>query len=764
MWERRIVDAILGHRVLVLGVIALLSAGAAVMAPQVGFDSDIEIWFLEDDPNLVTYHEFLERFGADEIAVIGLFGGDVFTPERLAALDRLTEAVVEVPHAWRVRSLTNARVVRSRGPGHIAVERLVEELPTDAEGAAALRTEALSHDTIRGLLVSEDGRAAAVVTELDPEGNKDFVDKVAFVRALREAAAEHAPPGLTVRVTGSPILDEAFYTYTERDFRLLGPLAALVVVLAALLLFRRGAAVVVPLAVVALANLWLFGLMGLFGLKINIVSTSLMALVLAVGVADSVHVVSDYYQQLVEGKPRGQAIAHATASLLVPCLFTSATTCAGFLSLLTSTLQPVRGFGWLAAIGVSFAFLLSMTVIPCVLSFLPAPDPRYLARQRDGRISRLLGWLGRPGPRRARWTLAISAGLVLLGVGSLGRLDTDANPMNYFLPGDPVRADMMAVDAELGGSSSFEFYVETQDGGLKDQVVLQRLADFRTRIESLPAITRVLSVLDSLSETRRVLTEGESDAVPGPDDHPNLAAQLYLFLESDSDFRDLIKGDYAATRMTARVQMSEANLLTARQPDIARWVEEDFQDDQLHIEGTGFIKLMSDMETYLFRSQVRSLAVAFSVIAVMMFLLLGSLRLGLFAMIPNFVPILLGLAFMAWVGVALDPATIMIGSMALGLVVDDTVHYLVRLRRNLELHDLPEAVARSMHQTGRPIIMTSLILAGGFGTMVFGSFTPNVAFGAVSAVVILLAVVADLLMLPAALLVLRPGVRSRTRG
>ena len=408
---------------------------------------------------------------------------------------------------------------------------------------------------------------------------------------------------------------------------------------------------------------------------------------------------------------------------------------------------------------MAIAFVLSMTLIPCLLTLFPAPPPEFVVRQRQSRLTHFLEWLGRPSRAFARAVLVASLLLTAGGALALSHLDTEANPMNYFLPGDPVRDAMQRVDHEFGGSSSFEFMVETKPEGLKDQAILHRLDELSRRLESLPGVTNVLSVLDSLRETRRILTDGDSDAVPGPDDHPNLAAQLYIFLESDSDFsRDMLQ-NYSLTRLTARVRMSEAHLLTAEEPRVAGWLSGEFGGDDLRVRSTGFIKLMSEMEDYLVTSQIRSLLVAFTVIGLMMFLLLRSFRLGLFAMIPNFVPIAGGLAFMSIAGIALDPGTVMIGSIALGLVVDDTVHFLVRLKRNLADHELPEAIARSMHQTGRPIILTSLILAGGFGTMIFGSFTPNVAFGAVSAVVILMAVAADLLLLPAALLVLRPKVR-----
>ena len=761
MWERRWIETVVRHRMAVLATVLAVTVAAGYSAMKVRFDADIEIWFLEDDENLVRYREFLDRFSSDEIVVLGVFADDIFDPELLGAIDRVTRLAEKAPHAHRARSLTNVKIVQSGSAGEVAIERLIPKLPKTSQQRDDLRARAMANPLLRDNLISADGQATAVIIELDPKGNS-FDGKIAFVSALREIAQTHLPPGVEWHLAGSPQLDEAFFLYSERDFMVLGPAALLVVILATLLLFRRLMATVLCLAVVGLATVWVFGLIGMLGMKINLVTSSLVALILAVGVADSVHLLSDYYRELAAGRAPRDAVVDSTAALLVPCLVTSTTTAAGFLSLLTSNLKPIREFGWLAAVGVTVAFVLSVLVIPSVLSLSRAPGAASLSGERDARMSRFLRWLGRPSLGISRVVMALSMGVTAVSIWGITRINTDANPMNYFLPGDPVRHAIERIDEGMGGSTSVELLIQTRENGLKDPKILARLDALRQRIEGLPAIVRVFSVLDTLRETRRVFTAGASDALPGPDDHPHLAAQLYLFLEGDEDFDENVQDNYSVTRMSARVRLSAGHELTGVMPSVIGWLASDYGDDDLRVEVTGFIKLMSDMETYLFKSQIQSFLMAFAVITALMFLLLGSVRLGLFSMIPNLVPIGMGLAFMAAVGFALDPGTVMIGSMALGLVVDDTVHFLVRLRRNLAHDELDDAIAHTVTQVGRPIIMTSLILAGGFSTLGLGSFSPNVAFGLVSAVVIVLALVADLVLLPAALRVVRPRVSRAT--
>ncbi len=762
MWERRLVDAILRYRAAVLLVCLLLTGLAGYQARHLTFDSDIEIWFLEDDQSLRTYRKFLEQFQSDEIEVIGIFADDVFTPELLRAIDRITREAARAPYAHDVTSLSNAEILTSPGAFHVVIGRLMEEIPETAQQAAETRKRALGNVLVRDNLVNADGSATAIIVELDPSATL-IEQKRELLEKLDRIVRRHLPADGDYLLSGSPTLDEAFYRYTERDFALLVPLGALVVIGICLALLRRVGVTLAALAVVTLAALWTFGLMGALGLKVNVISSSLMVLILAVGVADSIHIISDYYDELRAGKAKLEALAAGTAVLIVPCLFTSATTAAGFLSLLTSDLKPTGEFGWLAAVGVGAAFLLSVTFLPAVLSFLPAPKTASIRGKQALFMERLLDRLGHPTRKSSLVVLGLSGLLIALAVVGIIKVRVGVNPLNYFRHDDPVRQAIIRVDRELGGSGSFDLVINTRPEGLKDPEVLRRLDTLEKRLESLPGVTRAFSVLDSLRETRRLLTDGKPESAVLPDSR-QMAAQLYLMLEGDEQFRRNVLGDYQTTRMTARVQFYVAAKLVKDIHQLQKELRQSYWDEALRIEPTGYVLLMSYMEKYMLDSQISSLLVAFSVITVMMILLMRSLRLGLFSLIPNLVPIALGLAFMAPAGIALDPGTVMIGSMALGLVVDDTVHFLVRLRRNLATADLETAIAGAMRQTGRPIIFTSLILSLGFLTLIAGSFNPNISFGLVSAVVIVLAVVADLVMLPAALIVFRPrlGRKSST--
>lgn len=716
---------------------AAVTAVAVVTSARVGFDASVDLWFVDDDPELATYHRFLRTFETDEIAIVGVFAKDVFAPDVMARIRRMTRAIERLPHVGRVRSLANASVL-ARGDelGLIPLRDV-----TDPRGRA------LADPLLPGVLVAKDGTAAAIVIELATTA-RDFETKVGLVRDIKTAVEPEQTQGVRVVVGGTPAVNEAVFRYSRRDFSTLGLLAILLVVAIGYAAFRRVSAAVLPLAVVTLAVLWLFGLMGAAGLQLDLVSQSLATVIFAVGVADSIHVMADYQRQIDAGLEKHQAIERSVASLFVPCLFTTVTTAAGMVSLAGSSLAPIRRFGVLAAIGVTFALFLSLTFLPAVLSLLPAPKVKSGGPVLWPWLARLAG----PPAGARRLILTGAAVLTVAAMISIGWLHVGANPMAYFREGDPVKQEISEIDRRLGGSTSIEMLVTAPDGGLADPSRLRRLERLERWLEARPAVERVLSITDGLAAMNEAITGTRSV----PNSEPAVA-QLYLLMEEDEGLSSMVREDRSIGRVSARVRMADAAALVGEIPAIDAKLAREYAGPDLTVEPTGFVKLISEMEIYIVDSQVKSLASAFLLVTLLMVILLRSVKLGLFAMIPNLMPVLFGLGFMAIAGIKLDPGTAMVGSITLGLVVDDTVHVMVRLRQRLQAGvPLEEAIREALDQAGRAVVITSVILAAGFGVLAFGSFTPNVYLGLVSGVVIGLALICDLVVLPAALLTIRP--------
>jgi predicted RND superfamily exporter protein len=495
--------------------------------------------------------------------------------------------------------------------------------------------------------------------------------------------------------------------------------------------------------------------MGLLGWQMTFLTSALVLVIMVVGVADSVHILSAWQVERRHGRSSRGALRRSLSKLLPPCLFTSVTTMAGFLAMAACDMAPVRQFGILAAFGAMAAFVLSILLTPFVLLLFPTRTLAALPTYGQTRADRFLHWLGRPTRKSSVGVLAAAALLLLVAVMLIPTIRVSANPLTFFRPSAPVRLDMEKIDETFGGSASLEAVIRTPKKGQVSWENLVKLRKFQQWHDQFPAVGQTLSLFDLITEINKVrpFRRNRKGGLRG------IELALSRVEERKPDLlHRLVLDDYSLGRMSIRVRLSEADALAAQAELAKEYMKEHFNSPELSVEYTGHVKLYDDMRKYLVEAQVRSLTLAAVVITILMCLLLRSWKLGLFSMIPNVLPIFCGLAMMAALDIRLDPGTVMIASVALGLVVDDTCHFLVNVRSRISAGETMErAIEESMSSAGRAIIVTSLILASGFSVLVFGSFAPSMYFGVVTATVILIALVADLVVLPAALLILRNG-------
>ena len=752
-------------RFVVLAVVLGITGFFGYQTTSLRFDNSLNIWFLDDDPDLLAYRDFLDRFETDESIILLLEptellapealdednrtstrAGAVFAPEFLAALDRFSARAAAVESVIQVHSLTSVDAVR--GEGHtVHVGRLIPELPETEIEARAVRELVMADSLYRGSLVTEDETGTAVVVEIEHHED-DFTYKSVAIAALREIAEEEFGD-VPYKMSGAPVIDDAFFHYSERDARTFLP--AMVVVLIVMLgwLFRSGWGVLLPCGLVTIAAVWTHGIMAMLGWPFTVVATILTPLVMAVGVAASVHVLSEVRRLRSEGMDFVSAREHAFEILFAPCLTTSLTTAAGMLSLSVASLAPIRQFGALAAVGAILAFIITFTALPAALAMLPE---RALLTQRQGSEERFLSLVAKLASRHAGIVLGLAGIVVVMSIIGITQLRVGQSMLTYFRPGDPVMEDLKAVDEALGGTGTVEVIITaSEDRRFFDPELLGALDELGTYLEQLPTTGRAFSVVDALVAEN----EAYSGRAEVPDSIP-AAAQLMSLLEGSDLFDRYLSGDYRIARLSANIQLSRFDSTLIDLDEIQKTTHEIFDGlGDAHV--TGYLKLMSNMESYLIDSQIRSFLLAFSLVLLLITALFRSIRMGLFSMIPNLPPILLTLGIMGWFDIALDTGTVMIAGVLLGLVVDDTIHFLAHFRRRLRAGDSqPEAVDHTQRAAGRAITITSLVLAASFATTLLGSFSPNINFGFLSAIAVLAALIFDLVVLPATIAVIKP--------
>ena len=744
----------------VLAAVALITALACGSALSTRVDSSTEMWFLDGDPALADYRGFTRQFGSEEAIVVGVVardGKDVFETSALAVIEDLSAALESAPWVSDVASLTRTDTIGSDAEGIVIAPATTG---SRSLGAGTLRERVLTDPLLVGSLVSPDGRLATVVGRLDPaganlEGKSALRAEAELIVARTEAATGHR-----LLLGGTPVMEPTINLQAQSDIVRSVPLIFALLVLAIYAVFRRLLVVALTLSIVGIALAWTLGLMAAFESPLNLVSSALIGLIVAVGIADPVHFYSEFESRARAYEGHFDAIRQSLRAMIVPCAFTSLTTIAGLLAFSGSDLGPVREFGFAAAFGVAVALLVTLTALPAALSVLP----RRFSVPSSSSLKSIDGLLVAAADFaiRRRGVLVGSAGAVLVGAAiAWSTLEVAVNPLTFLPPSSPLRQATVVLDEGLGGTTTLEIVAETSAG----EALSPRAVDVVARIESWlarqPGVGFVRSALVTLRSLNSAVTGVAGASLPTS---PEGLAQLLVLIEGES-LDAFVDPGRSSVRISAPVQLTGSGTVHEWRHELDTFLDGLVGDDVQAIVVTGYVHLISKMEEYLISSQLSSAAIALVVITIMMTIVLRSPRLGLLSLVPNVLPVAGAIGAMGLLGIPLDPGTVMVSAIALGIVVDDTVHFLVRYQRlRAAGEDVDAAIRETVLESGRPIVVTSLVLSASFAVLVVADFSPTVHFGAVLAVTVLMALPADLVLLPAVLALVDGAKPEAARG
>jgi len=770
----------------VLPVVVLAS-----QLPNLRFDSSTEGFLHEDDPELLDYNAFRDQFGRDDLILLALQPQRVFDLGFLETLRELHERLeAEVPHLDEVTSLVNARATRG-SEDELLVEDLLEEWPSGPEALPALEAWVTSNPSYRNLLISEDGRftTVAIRTSAYSDGGFDASDDFAaafdddlgageqpsertllsddeigeVVATVRTIVADFHSAEFPIAMAGSPVVMDVIKRSMRSDMVRFIRLTMLGIAVLLFLLFRRASAVFLPLAVVILSLVSTVGLMTVGDTALKLPTMILPSFLLAVGVGDSVHILTFFFRNFGSGVGKHEAIVSALTHSGLPVLLTSLTTAGGLLSFAPTDLAPISDLGIFAPVGVMIALLFSLLLLPALLAVVPI-RPRE-AEVGEGGVLR--NWIDRVIPAAGDlaadrpWAVIGGWGLLLClaGVGA-ARIEFAHDPLEWLPASMPVRIATEQIDRELRGSVSIEIVLtRDEDNGWYDPAALRELAAFSRFAEQYRDgevfIGRAFSVVDVLKEIHKALNANDPRYYEVPADRDLIAQEFLLFENSGSDdLEDLVDSRFRQVRMTLKAPWLDAGAYADTLRELKEALEERMGGDT-EVLVTGVVPLLTRTMDAVMISMAQSYGIAFVVITLLMMLLIGSARLGLVAMIPNLAPILCALGLMGWLGLPLDVFTLLIGSIALGLAVDDTIHFMHNYRRCLEEgNDSRLAIHRTLETAGRAMLVTTLVLSSGFLIFTLSSMNNIFNFGMLTAFAIAVALLADFLLAPALMQVL----------
>jgi uncharacterized protein len=771
----------------------LVTAVLGTQLSKLTIDTSTESFFHDTDPVILKYHEFQDQFGRDDVMLLGLNPTEVFSPEFFERLDALHSAIEnDVSHVAKVTSLINVRSTRGRDD-ELLVDGLLDQWPSGPVEMAAFRKRVMTNPLYRNSLISADGKFAAITiqpetfsTESEPESELDLLsgfetdgleptgegaqegteqveqefltdeNKAAIVDALLKVVEEHETPDFPIYLAGSPVVDHKIKGNLQTDMALFMNLGLVVIAITIFILFRQISAVFLALLIVVLSLISTLALMALNGAPITIPTQILPSFLLTVGVADSIHILSLFYGRLKAGDDRRTAISHALIHSGRALVLTSLTTAGGLMSFAGSALAPVADLGIYAPIGVIITLLYSLLLLPALLCVIPLrfSSPTN-STQRSGVLDRFLVGSADFSMRHAKLMVTVCALLIVVALLGALRLRFSYDPLSWLPKEDTVRMDTKTVDEHMRGSLSFELMLDSgTENGLYEPELLEKLDLLSVEAEAFQSgdvfVGKTASIAGFVKEINQALNENRPDYYRIPDTRDLVAQELFLFESSGSDdLEDVVDRQYRKARFTMKLPALDA-------VEYSRFVvamEKRFQEvlgNGVEVEATGIVALLFKTISAMIYSMANSYVIALVVISVMMILLLGDVRFGLISMVPNLVPIVVTLGLMGWLGIPLDAFTLLIGSITIGLVVDDTIHIMDNFKARFDQEgDVSSAIRHTLKTTGRAVLCTSIVLSAGFLIYICSSMKNLVYFGTLTTFAILAALVADVFLLPA---------------
>ncbi len=720
----------------------------------------------DTDPKRIEYNRFRAQFGRPELIIVMIKTEAIFDTsflDHLAAFHQTLEQ--KVPFVRSVTSLINIRDIRYH-QGKLSITTLLEN--RSEQDLKTIQSRALSSGLYRNYILSEDGKTTALIIETQARVGEDqhffgAKENEKVVTAVHDIVEQYDQPGFRLIASGEPVVEDAFNRATLRDLAVCVSLSLVVVGFFLIVLFQRISGIFLSMMITVCTLISTMGLMAVFDIQIKVTTIVMPAFIVAVSVAASIHVLVIFFRHHEKTRDKQAAIAFAMGHSGLAIGMTSLTTAAGLLSFSFAELVAIAEIGYLSAAGVMLSFLYTVFLLPAMLAVIPVrqapPGKRTLV------MDRFLARVARFACSHSTSIILSSLILFLLSIWFMLNLTFSHDLLRFFPENSRARQDILEIDRVMKGSLSLELIITHPDKTVFDLDTLNRMDRFSEAIKAVEmdgvSVGKVFSVTDVVKTVNQAFNHDISLFYLIPQEPGVIASGIrQLGGQMDDDLARFVDQSTHTDRMTVITTWTDAMIFKKFIVKIQEIFHSIFDDGYMLVV-TGLISLLAQATHAATMSMVQSYAIAVVVITMMMMLMLGQVRLGLISMIPNLLPICMVMGLMGFLHTPFDLNSLMMGSVAIGLVVDDTVHFMYHFQRYHDrTGDVDDAVLTTFLGTGKAMLITSLVLSSGFFVLLAASLSHVSRFGIFTGLIILVALLADFLLVPAMMVAIygrRPG-------
>ena len=753
--SNKLIQVILNHPKVILSILATITLILGSYLPKVKMDFSIEQLFSQNDPVINRFLSFREEFdGVDNRIFLLYESDDPFSYKNLEENKKMVYAFENIEGVSNVTSLTNIELFTEGG--EYLLSPVYEDIPKSIDSLKNAKERILNSDLLKNYLISEDGEVAAILIEVSNSFN-EHESRESIVKQIDELQLR---TDWTWHQTGLPIIRTRYVQYMIADnITFLLPVLSMLILLLSLL-FRSLVGLVLPLIVVLLTIIWTLGFMTASGITINIISYIIPTLLMVVGISDSVHFLVKYYKTLHLLGNKREALTQSLQKIGTAIFLTSITTAIGFGALSMVNIEIVKEFGIFTALGVFFAFIITVLFIPSTLMLLSkTPKAKLEAYSRGYRVKivKKLIIIVRGHPKKIIFT-----GIVITVIGFLGALQI--NPHSKLLddlrPGNILLEDMRLAEDRMGSVLPVEIIITIDENknfeDIQDVTVLSFTDELANYISNIPEIGKVVSVSDYVKAINQAMNDGNKSFYRIPISRDIISQYMLLY---DSEFNSLINSDLTKLRIASQIKDIDSRRSAEIEKELNTYIASIIPEGiTAEVTGTAFLALRTN--NYLVKNLLGSFLVALIIITFLMIILFRSVKMAFISILPNIIPIMVMAGVLGFLQIPLRPATAMTFAVAFGIAVDDTLHYLIRYRMELSKQHYRQANDSTMLGTGIAMMSTTAILSAGFLVLTLSQFTPTIEFGMLSVITIVTALIGDLTFLPALLSQIKPKIKN----
>ncbi len=735
----KISEAIIKLKLPIVILVTLITVFFAFEASKLQIDSNIINSLPDDDPSAKLYKDIGDKYQGNSAAMIILETDNVFQTKVLEDIRDITDSIQTIRGITSVMSLTNIIDIKSSEWG-LEIGKLVDEydLPQTQQQLDSLRNRVFEKDMYRGVIVSEDSTSTVIIANLANDADRDSV-----VEAIKNYI-KIINPSEKVYYTGIPFMMRDVSDIIVNDLVTLLPITALIIIVILFFGFKSLRGVVMPLLTVLIAIIWTIGLMTMLGYKLTVISDVIPIILLALGSAYTIHVLNRINE--TEGKDRTKALIKALAYIIVPVFLAYITTAFGFLSFVFGAyLTMIRDFGIFTAIGITIAFLLSVTFTPAFISLVAMYKKDKAATskpQNSAIVTRFLKPLAQRVMQHPKRIVALWTVIALIFASGTFLIDRKVDMISYFKKDSQTYKSQKLVDDKLGGASPVYLVFK---GDVQSPEFLQAMKDAENFMkQNSKYVSYTMSVADLVEQMNDAMGEG----MKIPDSREKIE-QLWFMLEGEDIMSQLVNYELTEAVVQARFATLDSKESRIFDEMMKKYVAE-HSTENIQIQLTGMPNIYNKIDKSLINSQLSSLAIAIFLMLFIVSLTLWSFKDGLLSIIPLILTILISFGFMGITHIPLDIATVLVASVTLGVGIDYAVHIVSHYRNYFQsTQNVHKALEQTIAVSGNAIFINVLAVSGGFLVFIFSNLVPLNNFGIMMALSMVVSGFAAITLLPA---------------